>query len=112
MPPKDSIADAEVGRQLFLEFSRLANGRSIEDILSACANMIANCLRQNYGLRSEVESRMKELFGRSMEVLLQHYDPVTGRRRSVIPFDQSVRPNLILNDGDMFTNLGDGRKDH
>lgn len=109
--PKDSIADAEVGRALFMEFSRAANGRSIEDILSACSNMIANCLRQNYGLRSEVEARMKELFGRSMEVLLQHYDPVTGRRRSVIPFDQSVRPNLILGE-DLFTNLGDGRKDH
>jgi hypothetical protein len=109
--PKDSIADAEVGRALFMEFSRIATGHSIEDVLSACANMIANCLRQNYGLRSEVEARMKELFGRSMEVLLQHYDPTTGRRRSIIPFDQSIRPDLILGE-DMFTNLGDGRKDH
>ena len=68
--PKDSIADAEVGRALFMEFSRMAAGHSIEDILSACANMIANCLRQNYGLRSEVETRMKELYGRSMDVLM------------------------------------------
>jgi len=41
---------------------------------------------------------MKELFGKSMEVLLEHYDPTTGRRRSVIPFDQVIRPTLILTD--------------
>lgn len=111
--PKDSIKEArtEVGRALFNEFVRASNGKPIEDVLSACANMIANCLRQNYGLRREVEERMKELYGRSMEVLLQHYDPVTGRRRSIIPFDQTIRPELILSD-EMFTNLGDGRKDH
>jgi hypothetical protein len=108
--PKDSIADAEVGRQLFIEFTRLANGRQIEEVLAAGANLIANCLRQNYGLRSEVESRMKELFGRTMESLLQHYDPTTGHRRSIIPFDQVVRPQLIP--WDDFANLGDGRKDN
>jgi hypothetical protein len=111
--PKDPIPDVgtDVGRALFQEFVRVSNGKPIEDVLSACANMIANCLRQNYGLRSEVEARMKELYGRSMEVLLQHYDATTGRRRSVIPFDQVVRPQMILSD-EMFTNLGDGRKDH
>jgi hypothetical protein len=110
---KDSIVSGgtDGGRQLFNEFVRVSNGRSIEDVLSACANMIANCLRQNYGRRSEVESRMKELFGRSLEILLEHYDPVTGRRRSVVPFDQVVRPQMILSD-EVFTDLGDGRKDH
>jgi|SoiMethySBSTD1v2_1073268.scaffolds.fasta_scaffold2734181_2 hypothetical protein len=111
--PKDSIRDpgSETGRALFEEFVRAANGRSIEDVLSACANMIANCLRQNYGLKSEVETRLQELYARSAEVLLQHYDSTTGRRRSVVPFDQTVRPQLILN-SDLFTNLGDGRRDN
>jgi hypothetical protein len=111
--PKDTISDvgSDIGRALFQEFARASTGRPIEDVLSACANMIANCLRQNYGLRSEVEARMKELYGRSMELLLQHYDPVTGHRRSIIPFDQSIRPELILSD-EMFVNLGDKRKDH
>jgi hypothetical protein len=99
------------GRELFQQFTQAANGRSIEDVLSASMNMIANCLRQNYGLRSEVEARMKELFGKSMEVLLEHYDPTTGRRRSVIPFDQVVRPTLILTD-EMFSGLGDKHKGH
>jgi len=108
--PKDPLGEG-AGRELFQQFTSAANGRSIEDVLSASMNMIANCLRQNYGLRSEVESRMKELFGKGMEVLLEHYDPVTGRRRSVIPFDQVVRPTLILTD-EMFSGLGDKHKGH
>lgn len=108
-PLKDS--GTEGAKALFTEFARLSNGRSIEDVLAACANMIANCLRQNYGLRSEVEGRMRELFERSMSVLLEHYDPVTGRRRSIIPFDQTIRPEPILSE-DMFVNLGDRRKGH
>jgi len=109
--PKDPLREPEVGRELFEAFVRAANGRSIEEVLSASMNVIANCLRQNYGLRSEVEARMKELFGKSMEVLLEHYDPTTGRRRSVIPFDQVIRPTLILTD-EMFSGLGDKHKGH
>ena len=103
--------EPEVGRELFETFIRAAHGQSIEAVLSACMNLIANCLRQNYGLRSEVEARMNELYGKSMKMLLEHYDPVTGRRRSVIPFDQTVRPTLILSD-EMFSGLGDKRKGH
>lgn len=110
---KDSIKDVgtDSGRELFDIFAKASNGRSVEDVLNASANMMANCLRQSYGLRSQVEARMKELFERSMGILLEHYDPVTGRRRSIIPFDQNIRPELILTE-DMFTNLGDKRKGH
>jgi hypothetical protein len=109
--PSDPIANpgTESSRALFEQFVSAANGRSIEDVLSASINMIANCLRQNYGLRSEVEGRIDELFGRAKEILLEHYDPVTGRRRSVVPFDQVVRPHLVMTD-DQFTNLGDKRR--
>jgi len=108
---KDTIANpgSESSRLLFEQFVRLADGKSIEDVLSASANMIANCLRQNYGLRHEVEGRIDELFGRTKQILLEHYDPTTGHRRSIVPYDTVIRPTLVLTD-DQFTNLGDRRR--
>ena len=54
---------------------------------------------------------MSELYAKSMELLMEHYDPVTGRRRSVVKFDQVIRPDVIVSD-DVFAGLGDKRKGH
>ena len=38
------------------------------------------------------------LFGRGKTILLDHYDAVTGRRRSVFPFTQQVKMPLHWED--------------
>ena len=54
---------------------------------------------------------MKELFGKGMEVLLEHYDPVTGRRRlSFRSTRWSVRRSFSRMK--MFSGLGDKHKGH
>jgi hypothetical protein len=82
-------------RQLTKAMAQLCHNRGADEVLAACLNIIVNCLRQNYGRRAEVEAQMNELFGRGMTALMEHYDPATGRRRSVVPFDQVIRPALF-----------------
>jgi hypothetical protein len=82
----------ESERVLFEEMGRLCNGRNMEAVLGACVNMICNIVRQSYGKLGEAEAKVNEIHGRTMDIVMQHYDPVTRHRRSVIKFDQVVRP--------------------
>jgi hypothetical protein len=86
------------GTQLTVEMAQLCNGRAADEVFEACINIMMNCLRQNYSRRSEVIARTNELYGRGMEAVLAHYDPVTGRRRSVVPFDQVISAAHVESD--------------
>lgn len=97
--PQDPIprVGSEAGRVLFNAIGHAASGMPVEDVMSACINMIANCIRQHYSTREAASARMTELYGRNMEVLLAHYDPTTGRRRTVVPFDQVISVSHVDN---------------
>jgi hypothetical protein len=90
---KDPTLEGPPSEQaLFDAMAKVASGFSTEAVLGASINLIVNAVRQIYGKRSEAEYRMRELFGKNMELLMLHYDPVSGRRRSVIPFTQVIAP--------------------
>lgn len=76
--------------ELFRAFSQVANGFSTEDAVAASVNMLINAVRQAHANRGEAEARFNELFGRSKDVLLGHYDSVTGKRRNIFPFNQVI----------------------
>jgi hypothetical protein len=78
------------GQALFKEFAYSADGHSVPDIISACANLIANVVRQSCATRTEAENVMRETFERTTSALMEHYDQATNRRRSVVPFNQTV----------------------
>lgn len=83
-------------RALFEALSKCANGFSGDAVLSASLNLLANVLRQTYGRRIEVETRIDEIMARLKQIVLDHYDPVTGRRRSTLPFPQVIRPQHFI----------------
>lgn len=88
------------GKLLFDQFTRSSNGMNLDVVMGAAANVIVNAIRQSYGMRAEAERKFDELFGRTKQLLLHnHYDSVTGRRRSVLPFTQVV--NLSLHEEDL-----------
>lgn len=91
------------------EIGRVCNGHSKNDVLWACITIIMNCVRQNYGRRAEAEAKMNEIFGVAMNSLMEHYDPVTGKRRSVVPFDQTISPSLVVSEAS-FPGLRQGAK--
>jgi len=92
-------------RALFNGVAHLCHGHPADEVLSVCANVIMNCIRQNYGLRREAQDKFQELYGRAADALMEHYDPNTGRRRSVVPFDQVISPN-VAEFGPVFPSLG------
>ena len=77
---------------LFRIFSQASVGKNADAVMGAAINVLINAIRQNYPTRDGAEHKISELFGRAAQMLLaNHYDSVTGRRRTVIPHTQIVR---------------------
>lgn len=96
--PKDPLLKAgpEVERHLFGAFSKIASGHDHVVVVGATMNLMVNAVRQNCATRSEAERAFDELTGRAKNLLLtQHYDAVSGKRRSIFPFEQHVHAQLV-----------------
>ena len=84
---------------LFDAFAMASTGKNADAVMGAAINIIMNAIRQNYPTREGAEQKIDELFGRGKTLLLaNHYDSVTGRRRSVIPHTQIVRMAYHMED--------------
>lgn len=96
MTTKDPLALAtpDNQRELFNRFSREANGFANEDAIGAAANILINAIRQSQPTRAQAEARFNELFGRSKQVLLDHYDSL-GRKRGIFPYNQVIEASLF-----------------
>jgi hypothetical protein len=82
---------------LFERFTTFSKGMPLESVMGAAVNVLINAIRQNYALRAAAEQKIDELFGRAKQLLLaNHYDTVTGRRRSVIPHDQILHMPYVM----------------
>ena len=82
------------GEQLFELVARalVSAGASQDVVRSVAINLMVNSIRQSVGKRSEAEARINELFNAAKTILLdEYYDPVTGLRRSVVPFTQVIQ---------------------
>jgi len=88
----------EQERALFNVFKQAAAGKNVDAVIGASINLLINVLRQMESNRKEAEARWDMLFGRGKTILLDHYDAVTGRRRSVFPFTQQVKMPLHWED--------------
>lgn len=100
--PNDPLAKAspDNARELFSQFSRLANGASASDVMDAAYNLIINALRQEHATRSAAESAYDEKAARIKGVLMDHYD-AGGRRRGIFPYTQHIVMPFV-NGGDKF----------
>lgn len=90
--PKDPLLGTgpDQQRSLFDAFSHAAGQHPVEDVIGASVNMLVNAIRQTYPQRNMAEARWLDLAGRIRELMLSHYDSVTGRRKSIFPFDQII----------------------
>lgn len=96
MSTKDplAIATPDYQRELFGRFSKAADGFSAEDAIGAAVNVLINAIRQSQPTRGQAEVRFNELFGRSKQVLLDHYDSI-GRKRGIFPYDQVISVPML-----------------
>jgi len=90
---KDPLDIVGNERELFDAIAKLVVGKPNHVVWCVGMNLIVNAIRQSTGTRALAEAQFNELFGQGKSVLLdQHYDPVTGHRRSVFPFTQVIKP--------------------
>jgi hypothetical protein len=99
--PKDPLhqptAGPDAARELFSAFSKVAHGFSRADAIMAAANILLNAIRQENPTRIGAERAFDELLGRSKNVLLEHHYDLTGKRRNIFPFHQTMNiPHLDL----------------
>ena len=78
-------------RALFDIFKQASAGKNVDAVIGASINLLVNVLRQMEPTRKEAEARFDMLFGRGKSLLLdKHYDSVTGKRKTIFPFTQTV----------------------
>lgn len=82
-------------RELMRRFGRAADGFPNDAVIGAALNCFTNSIRQIYPNVRDAEARYNELIGKMKSVLLSHYDGVTGKRKSVFPFHQTISPGLF-----------------
>lgn len=82
----------EQERALFEMFKQASAGKNVDAVIGAAINLLVNVLRQMEPTRKEAEARYDMLFGRGKTLLLdRHYDSVTGKRKTIFPFTQTVK---------------------
>jgi len=89
--PTDPLRKVEeAGQELFKRFGKESNGFNADAVIAAASNILVNAIRQTYSQRHRAEARFDELAARLKGVLMDHYDPVTGKRRNIFPFTQHL----------------------
>ena len=90
--PKDPLLKSgpDQQRALFNAMAQCANGFPTEHVLGAAINILVNAVRQTASTRPLAQTQMKEVHGKAMNLLMEHYDSVTGQRRNIFPFTQVI----------------------
>lgn len=89
--PTDPLRKVEdAGQELFKRMGRTCDGFSSDAVIAAASNIVLNAIRQAYGQRYQAEARYDELTARLKGLLMDHYDPVTGKRRNIFPHTQEL----------------------
>lgn len=92
--PNDPLQSSapDVSLELFRMMGKLAAGRPVEAIVNAASNLLINAVRQNAVDWRRAEVIFDEVYGRSKQLLKNHYD-TQGRKKGIFPYDQVIRPD-------------------
>lgn len=85
------ISNDQREQKLFEQVNALLIGVPVEVVRSIAMNLVVGSIREYVPFRKDAEQIMDGWFGRAKSTLLDfHYDPVTGRRRAMFPFTQTI----------------------
>jgi len=90
--PKDPLhlAGPEAERDLFRKIGALCGGYPNEVVENVAGMLLINAIRQNASLWRQAEARMAAHHGRFTQILKDHYDGVSGRKKGVFPYAQHI----------------------
>lgn len=84
----------DMARELFRILATSCKDVPNEVVLGAAANLIINSIRQASSTAYQAEVKFDELFGKSKQALMNHYDSF-GRKKGIFPYDQTIHVSLI-----------------
>lgn len=97
------ISSDERERQLFEQINALLKGAPVEVVRSIAMNLVVGTIREYVARRDDAERTLDGLLHRAKTMLLDyHYDSVTGRRKSLFPFTQTVEMPFHVDDDTIF----------
>lgn len=101
-----SILNPEAAeRELLVKVVSLVIDKPIQMVIGVSMNLLVNAIVQNVSSRKQAEAALDELFGTAKTIVLdQHYDPVTGKRRSIVPAppDHVIGPPFFEDKSEVF----------
>jgi hypothetical protein len=92
-PLHGSASDASL--DLFKAVGKLAAGRPLDTAINVACNLLINAVRQSAPSWRQAEVLFDETFGRSKQLLKDHYD-TNGRKKGIFPYDQVLMPELFI----------------
>ena len=90
------LAGNENDQELFKKMAECCRQRPRESAVQAAYYIIINAIRQDIDNIDKAEWAWNELNGRAKQLLIDHYDATTKRRKNIFPFNQHVTPSLFV----------------
>jgi hypothetical protein len=90
---KDPLQQID-GAALFAEITKLCDGAPLKTVSDIAVSLLVHVIRSGTPLRKDAEACFDEIIGRAKTILLDHYDSVTGHRRTIFPYTQVVQAEL------------------
>jgi len=75
----------------------------IEHVYMIAVNLIVHGIRMTTPSRAGAEFVVDDLFRRTKDVILAHYDSVTGKPKALFPYTQMLKAPFLVNESQVFT---------
>lgn len=94
--PKDPLlaSGPEQQRVLFDRYREASRDFPVDAVMGAAINLVVTALRQSRPSRQLAEQGFNEYAQKTLALLLEHYDSVTGKRKNIFPFTQVIQMGL------------------
>jgi hypothetical protein len=89
-------------QELFNAIAAQLEGAPIPVVHNIAANILINAIRMTTPTREGAENTIDEVWRRSKSLLLDHYDAVTGKRKSVFAYTQMAQAPFLQNKNTVF----------
>ena len=82
---------SDYGPQVFAEVVKVIDGCTYQTVVDVASGLILNALRQAYPTRREAEASFDAIAAKAKGLLDEHYDKVSGKRKSIFAHPQFVQ---------------------
>jgi hypothetical protein len=101
-PVLEAIEKAPNLIEVWDALTKRIEGMPIENVYTIGVNLIIYGIRMSTQTRAAAEFVVDDLFRRTKDVTLAHYDSVTGKPRALWAYTQMIQPPFHVNESKIF----------